>query len=217
MASLPVTIRLGVSTLNVNGSTGTWFYHPSPQHIYNGGTPAPQPLPQPTGSSIDFDIGVVYIYMLEWSAHEEESELPLEALALSGYLGNKPFNPSLAISIKKPSFSVKAFTKVVCDLYLVSLTTTTLPSEYKLIVFRFHINEAITQHWGMHLMCILLYYEVWISKSWHTQLASPQCMSSMHVQGLLVLNGPQSSHWYASSAWRWTPMHLQLYDTTWQQ
>ena len=99
--------------------------------------------------------------MLEWSAHiphEEESELPSEALALSGYLGNKPFNPSLVISIRmlkyrrlrlqKPSFSVEAFTKVVCGLYLVSLTTTTLPSEYKLIVFRFHINEAITQHWG---------------------------------------------------------------------
>ena len=111
----------------------------------------PQPLPQPTGSSIDFDIGVVYIYMLEWSAHiphEEVSELPMEALALSGYLGNKPLNPSLVISIRmlklyrrlrlqKPSFSVEAFTKVVCDLYLVSLITTTLPSEYKLIVFRF--------------------------------------------------------------------------------
>ena len=137
-----------------------------------------QPLPQPTGSSVDFDIGVINIYMLEWGAHiphGEESELPLEALALSRYLGNKPLNPSLAISIRtldlyrrlrlrKPSFSVKAFTNVVCDLYLVSLTMTTLPSEYKLIVFRFHINEAIAQHWGMHLMCILLYYKVWISK-----------------------------------------------------
>ena len=123
--------------------------------------------------------------MLEWSAHiphEEESELPLEALALSGYLGNKPFNPSLAISIKKPSFSVEAFTKVVCDLYLVSLTTTTLPSEYKLIVFKFHINEAITQHWGMHLMCILLYYEVWISKLHRCLVVTcPTGESSMHV------------------------------------
>ena len=135
--------------------------------IFTMEAPPPQPLPQPTGSSIDFDIGV-YIYMLEWAhiPHEEESELPLEALALSGYLGNKPFNPSLVISIRmlklyrrlrlqKPSFSVEAFTKVVCDLYLVSLTTTTLPSEYKLIVFKFHINEAITQHWGMHLMYIM--------------------------------------------------------------
>ena len=80
--------------------------------------------------------------------------------------GNKPLNPSLAISIRmlelyrrlrlqKPSFSVEAFAKVVCDLYSVSLTTTTLPSEYKLIVFRFHINEAITQHWGMR--CVSCY------------------------------------------------------------
>ena len=98
-----------------------------------------QPLPQPTGSSINFDIGVIDINTLEWSAHipcGEESGSPLEALALSGYLGNKPLNPSLAISIRtlelyrrlrlrKPSFSVEAFTKVVCDLYSVSLTTTT--------------------------------------------------------------------------------------------
>ena len=108
--------------------------------------------------------------MLEWSAHiphGEESESPLEALALSRYLGNKPLNSNLAISIRtlelyrrlrlqKPSFSVKAFAKVVYDLYLVSLMMTTLPSEYKLIVFRFHINKAITQHWGMHLMCMYL-------------------------------------------------------------
>ena len=131
-----------------------------------------QPQPQPTDSSINFDIGVTNIYTLEWSAHipcGEESELPLEALALSRYLGNKPLYPSLVISIRtlelyrrlrlqKPSFSVKAFAKVVCDLYLVSLMT--LPSEYKLIVCRFYINKAIAQHWGMHLMCILLYYKV---------------------------------------------------------
>ena len=155
-----------------------------------------QPPPQPTGSSVDFDIGVIDIYTLEWSAHiprGEGSESPLEALALSGYLGNKPLNPSLAISIRtlelyrrlrlrKPSFSVEAFAKVVCDLYSVSLTTTTLPSEYKLIVFRFHINEAIAQHWGMHLMCILLYYEVWISKLHRRSVATrPTGESSMRV------------------------------------
>ena len=134
--------------------------------------------------------------MLEWSAHiphGEESESPLEVLALSRYLGNKPLNPSLAISIRmlelyrrlrlqKPSFSVEVFTKVIWDLYLVSLTMMTLPSEYKLIVFRFHINKAITQHWGMHLMCILLYYEVWISKLHrHSVATHPTGKSSMHV------------------------------------
>ena len=41
---LTVTIGLGVSALNVSGPTGTQFYHPSLQHIYNGGThPAPAP------------------------------------------------------------------------------------------------------------------------------------------------------------------------------
>ena len=141
-------------------------------------------------------MGVINIYTLEWSAHipcGEESESPLEALALSRYLGNKPLNPSLAISIRtlelyrrlrlqKPSFSVEVFAKVVCDLYSVSLATTTLPSEYKLIVFRFHINEASTQHWGMHLMCILLYYKVWISKLHRSSVTTcPAGESSIHV------------------------------------
>ena len=115
------------------------------------------------------------------------------ALPFSGYLGNKPLSPNLAISIRmlelyrklrlrKPSFSVKAFTKVVCDLDLVSLMMTTLPSEYKLIVFRFHINEDITQHWGIHLMCILLYYKVWISKLHRCSVVThPIGESSMHV------------------------------------
>lgn len=50
---------------------------------------------------------------------------------MSGYLGNVPLNPSIAVSFKtlemyrriqlrKPSFSVEAFAKVTCDLYSVS-------------------------------------------------------------------------------------------------
>lgn len=51
-----------------------------------------------------------------------------EALVLAGYLGTTPQTPSIAISIttlelyrrlrlRKPSLSVEAFSKVICDLY----------------------------------------------------------------------------------------------------
>lgn len=54
------------------------------------------------------------------------------ALAELGFIGNAPFKPSVAISIKtlelyrvlrrrKPSFSIEAFAKVISDLYLVRL------------------------------------------------------------------------------------------------
>ena len=42
---LTVTIGLGISALYVSGPTGTPFYYPSPQHIYDGGTPPPSPHP----------------------------------------------------------------------------------------------------------------------------------------------------------------------------
>ncbi|KAI5984616.1 hypothetical protein EDD15DRAFT_2390391 [Pisolithus albus] len=53
---------------------------------------------------------------------------PVEALVLAGYLSPTPISPTIAISIstlelyrllrlRKPSFSVEAYTKVICDLY----------------------------------------------------------------------------------------------------
>ena len=174
-------------------ATGTRFYHPSPQYIYDGGTPPPSPCPSlQVAASILILVSLTYtrwsgvpIYHMGRTMSHHWRHWPLA--------GNKPLNPSLAISIRmlelyrrlrlqKPSFSVEVFAKVVCDLYSVSLATTTLPSEYKLIVFRFHINEASTQHWGMHLMCILLYYEVWISKLHRCSVTTrPTGESSMRV------------------------------------
>lgn len=53
-----------------------------------------------------------------------------QALVLNGYLATSPVNPSVAVDIKtlelfrrlrahKASFSVEAFAKVLCDLYMV--------------------------------------------------------------------------------------------------
>jgi hypothetical protein len=79
-----------------------------------------------------FEIEVIDIYTLDASATilYSSEDLPINALIKSGYLGNTPMRPTLAISLKtlelfwrirsrKSSFSVEAFTKVVCDLYSV--------------------------------------------------------------------------------------------------
>lgn len=86
-------------------------------------------------SPYDFTVEVINIYSLETSAlirRSEESKSPAIALVDCGYLGTTPTSPTLAISLKtlelyrrirlrKPSFSVEAFAKVICDLYTVCL------------------------------------------------------------------------------------------------
>ncbi|KAG1723302.1 uncharacterized protein EDB91DRAFT_1240109 [Suillus paluster] len=79
----------------------------------------------------DFLIDVINIYTLDTSAYIHSAstiETPAEALVLSSYLGATPHSPTIAISLsklelyrhlrlRKPSLSVEAFTKVLCDLY----------------------------------------------------------------------------------------------------
>ncbi|KAG1790328.1 uncharacterized protein HD556DRAFT_1242477, partial [Suillus plorans] len=76
-------------------------------------------------------IDVIDIYTLVTSTYIHSAptiETPTEALILNGYLGATPHSPTIAISLptlelyrrlrlRKPSLSVKAFTKVLCDLY----------------------------------------------------------------------------------------------------
>jgi hypothetical protein len=87
-----------------------------------------------TTSSWNFHINVVDIYTLNEQAlilRDHDCQSIAEALARNGYLGSTPETPSVAVSfrtlelyyrlrIRKPSFSVEAFAKVVCDHYKVS-------------------------------------------------------------------------------------------------
>lgn len=97
----------------------------SPQHPDDPEDTASSPLP--LGS---FRIEVIDIYTLDdiVSIPYAESQTPSNALAASGYLGTSSVSPSLAISFKtlelfrrlrlrKASFSMEAFAKVVCDYY----------------------------------------------------------------------------------------------------
>jgi hypothetical protein len=80
--------------------------------------------------SWDFTIEVIDIFILSTQALIVRSAAISEALVLNGYLGTSPENPTTAISLRtlelytricahKPSFSVEAFAKVICDLYMV--------------------------------------------------------------------------------------------------
>jgi hypothetical protein len=90
-------------------------------------TSTPDPL-----SSYDFNIATIDIYTLQRNRNIHRTSEMKTAVALMshGLLSNVPLLPSVALSLttlelyrrlrlRKPSFSVEAFAKVVCDLYMV--------------------------------------------------------------------------------------------------
>ena len=122
----------------------------------------------PPSGNYDFELPVLDIYTLDTSVTIPcpGEELPIAALVKNGYLGNTPATPSLAISLKtlelfrrirlrKSSFSVEAFVKVVCDLYAVC-TRSPWCRRLQLmpLASRFHTAGAIVLHWAMHLKSI---------------------------------------------------------------
>ena len=86
----------------------------------------------PLPNNFDFTLETLDIYTLDKAVMISCSgeEMPIQALMRSGYLGNTPATPTLAISLRtlelfrrmrlrKSSFSMEAFAKLVCDLYSV--------------------------------------------------------------------------------------------------
>lgn len=85
----------------------------------------------PTDADFSFTIQTLDIYNLTYDAHihrQSDSKSVAQALMYHGYVGNTPESPSLALSVRtlelfrrirlrKASFSVEAFSKVICDLY----------------------------------------------------------------------------------------------------
>lgn len=96
--------------------------------------PIPTDAPGSDDNRYDFPIDVLNIYTLDTCIIIPQtalSNLFAEALMLQGYISNTPERLSIAISIctlelfhhicaHKPSFSVEAFAKVLCDIYNVS-------------------------------------------------------------------------------------------------
>ena len=124
---LPSLVKLYMGWKYAASTTCT----PSPMAT-DPSTPTSPDAPPP--SDFSFSIELLDIYTLEASVRVPCSgeELPIQALVKNGYLGNVPSTPTLAISfrtlelfrrirLRKSSFSVEAFAKVICDLYSVSL------------------------------------------------------------------------------------------------
>jgi hypothetical protein len=101
-----------------------------------GSCPSTSPssdAPDQTDHSFDFSIDTIDLYTLQRTHTIRRTAQMKTAVALmsQGFLSNVPLCPSIALSLKtlelyrrlrlrKPSFSVEAFAKVVCDLYMVS-------------------------------------------------------------------------------------------------
>jgi len=94
---------------------------------HGAGTNNPGPSVSP-----EVEILVIDIYTLSTSVKIScaGDQTTASTLASLGFIGNAPFHPSVAFSMKtlelyrilrrrKPSFSIEAFVKVVCDLYMV--------------------------------------------------------------------------------------------------
>ena len=113
--------------------------------------PLPHPPDDPGDSARSFnpplpdiiiEIAAIDIYTLSTSIKISVSSVGMDttasALTELGFIGNVPFKPSVAVSIRtlelyhvlrrrKLLFSVEAFVKVISDLYLVCPTPTTIP------------------------------------------------------------------------------------------
>ena len=88
------------------------------------------PCPAPSNSPHEFNIDIIDIFTLSKTACivRDDTSTITEALVRNGYIGSSPESPVLAISIRtlqhyhrlrlrKPSFSIEAFAKVISDSY----------------------------------------------------------------------------------------------------
>ena len=105
-------------------------HHPPAPNLTNDSVTAD--APSPSISNL-VEITAIDIYTLSTSVKFscEGDQTTASTLAGLGFIGNAPFHPSVAVSIKtlelyrilrrrKPSFSVEGFVKVISDLYMVS-------------------------------------------------------------------------------------------------
>lgn len=127
----------------------------------------PQPVPANNcpslpSDSYSFTITIVDIFTLQTSTfirRDADSLSPAIDLVRAGFLSHVPMSPSVAISLRtlehfrhlrlrKPSFSVEAYVKVICDTYKVLLLST-LSFASLLTGIRYPINVAGAQYLPM--------------------------------------------------------------------
>lgn len=124
-------------------------------------------------------MNILDIYTTSTTADISRSTKSLvEDLVLGGYLGTSPLYPSLAISLKtlelfrslrkfKPSFSVEAFTKLLCYYYYVGgLFNCTECERADVIVYRSHTTGTTERQSLMRSTYILSSSVISANKSW---------------------------------------------------
>lgn len=128
---LPTMVDMFLESRSNDAAPSTSFPDPSPSSAES---------PE-RDTTFDFTIDVVDLYTLRRSVRvrpDASMKSAASALVGAGYIGTTPLHPSLAISIKtlelyrrlrlrKPSFSVECFAKVICDLYMVCSVVAFLP------------------------------------------------------------------------------------------
>ena len=179
------------------------------------GNPIPQPTETlssiPDTASYHFDIDVLDVYTLSSTAHISHSSTSASAaadLVSHGFLGSTPVSPSLAISLKtlelfrriclrKPSFSIEAFVKVVCNLYNVRLIVDyrqILTSSYKQMPYHRKYRVVLTGAFDIYLM-ILRDIDARVivalghdTPDWHVINACPPCGYKVSAQSFHILH-----------------------------
>ena len=146
----------GATLANASGGDTRTIDPPTNNHLTNEpptvptrtNPSPPHPPDDPDGSKdpglllpgVTIEMTTIDIYtlskLIKINVSSTGTDTTASALAQLGFIGNAPFNPSVAVSIKtlelyrvlrrrKPSFSIEAFAKVISDLYLVRLTLIT--------------------------------------------------------------------------------------------
>jgi hypothetical protein len=162
-----------------SGGSGGTQDPPLPQQssIVNNDPPLPEApglihdslstdTPSPS-TPTEVEITVIDIYSLSTSVKYSciEDQTTATTLAGLGFIGNAPFRPSVAVSIKtlelyrilrrrKPSFSVEGFVKVISDLYMVCMAFVDPLPILNLYISRSHIVPNTVTCFRMRLMLI---------------------------------------------------------------
>ncbi|KIY46451.1 hypothetical protein FISHEDRAFT_47269 [Fistulina hepatica ATCC 64428] len=119
--------------LPLESETGGAVHRDTPPASSPSVASTPQPDEAPASEQYDFQIDVIDVYTLQTTMHvpRKADVRTVPAIAQLGYLAVSPINPSTCfafntlelyriVRMRKPSFSVEAFAKVICDLYNVA-------------------------------------------------------------------------------------------------
>ncbi|KAF9242903.1 hypothetical protein BU15DRAFT_86685 [Melanogaster broomeanus] len=173
-------------------------------NFQRGQRPSSPPSNAEEEASYDFTIPCINIYTVATEVTISRSATvsnPVEALVLNGYLSSTPHSPTIAVSfstlelyhrlrLRKPSFSVEAFAKVICDIYKFPYRRryhTVLADTFDIyLTIRRQVDTQVKEALGRN------------STEWRVQNACPACCyelndePELHYSRLFAFDGNNS-------------------------